>query len=190
MTTDLTRAFIAIEVNVPDVVEKIAKTQQALESSGSALLKSVERENLHLTLKFLGEIDRVVLQRVSEAVAGVIFSPFELGLEGLGYFPGGGRVNVIWVGVRDSSGQLQQLSRQVQASLSRLGFPPERFDAHLTIARVKAVRDKARLIKTIAEHANETYGAQTVREIVLKKSVLTSAGPRYTDLVRHDGVVR
>ncbi len=190
MSKNLIRAFVAVDVNEPSIVEKIRLTQGMLESSRAAVMKMVEPENLHLTLKFLGEIDQSKIEQVKEAIRSISFETFVIRLRGLGYFPGGGRVNVVWVGVEDQSGSLTRVGEELQAKLASLGFQKERFTPHLTIARVKSVREKQRLIQLISEHQSEDYGTQKIEYICLKKSILTPSGPIYSDLLKHDGNVR
>ncbi|MEM0090117.1 MAG: RNA 2',3'-cyclic phosphodiesterase [Nitrososphaerota archaeon] len=184
----LIRCFIAVDVCVPTIVEKILDIQSKLETVG-ADIKFVEPHNLHLTLWFLGEITEQKLRQVMEAVKKVKFSKFNINLKGLGYFPGGGRVNVIWVGVEDPSDTLRSIYLQLVKLLEPIGFRAEEreFTPHLTIGRVKSVKDKTRLLSLIKDVAHLDFGVQPVDRLFLKRSVLTQKGPIYSNLLAVEG---
>ena len=184
---DNIRSFIAVEITNPDVMQKIHMIQQEIKASETAVIKEVELNNLHITLKFLGEIDKYKLEQVKREIKEIKFTPFTIHLKGIGYFPGGNRVNVIWIGVNDVDGVLTKLGEEVQRRMSKLGFQYEKFTPHLTISRVKAVRDRQGLLRILAEHENEEFGMQEIEYICLKKSTLTPKGPIYEDIIRHGG---
>ncbi|MEM2909550.1 MAG: RNA 2',3'-cyclic phosphodiesterase [Nitrososphaerota archaeon] len=185
---NLIRCFIAVEVSDPAIVEKISGVQSKLESTGVDI-KLVEPNNLHLTLWFLGEITELKLREVMEAIKKVRFGKFRLNLKGLGYFPGGGRINVVWVGVEDPSGSLRSIYLQLVKLLEPIGFRPEEreFTPHLTIGRVKSAKDKARLVSFIKSVEALEFGLQPVERLFLKRSVLTPRGPIYSNLLTVEG---
>ncbi|MCS7136108.1 MAG: RNA 2',3'-cyclic phosphodiesterase [Nitrososphaerota archaeon] len=185
---ELIRCFIAIEVCDPVIVEKILNIQSKLEMAG-ADIKFVEPHNLHLTLWFLGEITESKLRQVMEAIKRVKFGKFNINLKGLGYFPGGGRINVIWAGVEDPSNALRSIYSQLVKLLEPISFRPEEreFTPHLTIGRVKSVKDKAKLLSVIKEAAHLDFGVQSVDKLALKRSILTQKGPIYTNLLVVEG---
>lgn len=185
---DLIRCFIAIDVGTPAIVEKILNIQSKLEVA-DADIKFVEPHNLHLTLWFLGEITEQKLRQVMEAVKKVKFSKFSINLKGLGYFPGGGRINVIWIGVEDPSNTLKSVYLQLVKLLEPIGFRPEEreFTPHLTIGRVKSVKDKTRLLSLIKDATHLDFGVQLVDRLFLKRSVLTQKGPIYSNLLVVEG---
>ncbi|MCL7387290.1 MAG: RNA 2',3'-cyclic phosphodiesterase [Thaumarchaeota archaeon] len=185
---DLIRCFIAVEVNDTTIVEKILDVQSKMETVG-ADIKFVEPHNLHLTLWFLGEITEQKLRQVMEAVKKVKFSRSSIKLKGLGYFPGGGRINVIWVGVEDPADTLRSIHSQLVKLLEPIGFRPEEreFTPHLTIGRVRSVKDKARLLSFIKDLAYLDFGVQSIDRLFLKRSVLTSKGPIYSNLLVVEG---
>lgn len=98
----------------------------------------VAPENLHLTLRFIGEADGALIQDIGEALAGVEAAPFELRVRGVGSFGQRRRVRQLWAGV-EAGPMLDQLQRRVEAGLAALGLEPERrkFHAHVTLARLK-----------------------------------------------------
>lgn len=180
----LVRCFIAIDLNEPSIVRKITELQEQLASIG-ADLKHVEPHNLHLTLWFLGEIMEQRLSVLMDALKGLRFKRFSISLKGLGYFPGGNRINVIWVGVEDGEGNLRKVHSELVRILRPLNFIPEErgFSPHLTVCRVRSPREKARLIELINKNKELWLGSQQVDRVCLKKSTLTPKGPIYEDLL-------
>lgn len=145
-----------------------------------ASVRWVDPAGIHLTLKFLGEVgaDRLeaIVGALERGTAGV--EPFELKIGGLGFFPGPNRARVVWVGVREPTGRLAKLQRQVEAGLEPLGFAPEgrEFVPHLTLGRLKT---PAGLPPPDADWADRPLGRMTVREVVLMESRLSPAGAAY-----------
>jgi len=98
----------------------------------------VRPEQLHLTLRFIGEVDGGMFQDIREGLGDVVLDAFTLQLDGVGFFPPRGRPSVVWVGLRQSSGLLH-LRRRIESRLVALGLEPEarKFAPHITIARLK-----------------------------------------------------
>lgn len=185
---NLVRCFIAVDVCAPTIIEKVLAIQSKLEMI-NADIKFVEPHNLHLTLWFLGEITEQKLHQVMNVLKKVKFSRFSINLKGLGYFPGGDRINVIWIGVEDVSNALSSLYLQLVKLLEPIGFKKEErgFTPHLTIGRVKSVRDKVRLLSFIKDAAHLDFGVQNVDKLFLKRSILTQKGPIYSNLLTVEG---
>ena len=176
------RAFLAIDVDKPDVVERIVNIQQALLES-KADLKLVERENFHITLQFLGDISDAMVEEVYRVMKGVKAKPFTLSLMGIGAFPSVSSPRVIWIGAEKGAREVEEIYRQLETGLRKLGFRPDKeFTPHLTIARVKSDRNRDALLKVITRLSDVEVGEVEVRSIRLKKSVLTSSGPIYSTL--------
>ncbi len=177
------RTFVAVDIEDEIVRSRIVDIQSEI-SSSSAKIKLVEPENLHITLKFLGEVDEaripVIVNSLEEALKGS--KGFKIRLERVGAFPRVSRPNVIWVGVSDGREPLIKLANLVEDALKRIGFPKEKrpFEPHLTIARVKyRSSDLPSLIMKVEE---TIVGEVEVREVRLKKSTLTPKGPIYETL--------
>lgn len=178
---EMIRSFIAFDLDEDRVRRNMSKVQQSLLETG-ADLKTVEPENIHATVKFLGDISPDMVDRVHESMKKVAFSPFNVIIKGLGVFPNLRRISVVWAGIEEGATELNDIARQVEANLRTLGIKPEPrgFSPHLTIARVKTGRNKdelARLTQTMADYEFGTIRARCLR---LKKSVLTPKGPIYT----------
>lgn len=129
-------------------------------------------ENLHVTLKFLGEVEEPRLSAVKEALGRIKQPPFEMGVEGMGTFP-----RIVWVGC---TGPVGPLAAAVEEACTALGFERERraFTPHATIGRLKDPRAGRRL-KLDPEAA---FGRQRVESFRLMKSLLGPDGPVYSDL--------
>ncbi|MCS7112982.1 MAG: RNA 2',3'-cyclic phosphodiesterase [Nitrososphaerota archaeon] len=177
------RCFVAVDLEDGGIVEKVKSFQEALARTGNPM-KLVEPENLHFTLKFLDEVPLAKIESIRKALSSISFKPFDVEVKGVGYFPGGGRVNVVWVGVGRGYEELKDIYEKVEAKLSGLGFArdPRGFTAHLTVSRVKSIHDRAKLFELIDRWRGYTFGEYRVDRVKLKRSVLTPRGPVYSDL--------
>jgi 2'-5' RNA ligase len=144
----------------------------------------VARDNVHLTLKFLGNVETARLGGVERAlaVAAAGQPSFELTLHGLGAFPSRTRPRVLWAGVAAGASELTALAARVDEVLAALDFPRETrpFAAHATLGRVREPRPQPRLAAAL--HDDEAFGHQRVIAISLVRSELSPRGARYTDL--------
>jgi len=178
------RSFIAILLS-DDVRAAVAVEIARLRPLGPRV-SWVSPPNLHLTLKFLGELPADALAEVreglAEAVAGA--APFSLHFGGLGAFPDLTRPRVLWVGVDEGSRAAQALQSHVEAALTRRGFPREErpFSPHLTIGRVRDPRRLVELQQAMTRDARLEFGQFEVRGLSLMRSDLSPAGARYTGL--------
>ncbi len=180
------RCFIAIEL--PDGVKRgLRELQAQLKSGGQAPVKWADPDNIHLTLKFLGNVaaDRMgeITAAMTKAVQGV--SPFQLEVKELGVFPNPRRVQVIWVGVSGEVDKLAKLQQRLESNLAGLGFAPEgrRFTPHLTLARLRdqaTPDERAKLGQLIADTEFDAAQSFPVEAVNLIKSQLTREGPIYT----------
>ena len=189
MVEEKIRSFIAIEVNAVDVQECIMRFQKALLDT-NADLKLVKAENIHITLKFLGDITPTMKEKISEELKMIHFSPFELEFRDVGVFPRLNRINVVWIGIKKGVPELIDLYNQIESRLTQIGFCQEtrRFRPHLTVARVRSARNKNKLAKIIIDQQNSVFGSLLVDSIKLKKSILMPMGPQYSTLLEVKGV--
>jgi len=174
------RTFVALEVKDQELKDRIGEMQEKLRASG-AQLKMVERENLHITLKFIGDIPEAAVGEVVEPLRAVRLPPFSVRFKGLGVFPSPSRINVVWLGVVEGGESIRKLNASVNEKLAAFGRP-EPFKAHLTIARVKGPRNLPQLASEVESRSEEEGGTVQFTEFQLKKSVLTPTGPVYSDL--------
>lgn len=141
-------------------------------------VKTVEEQNIHLTLKFLGDADP---GKVIEALDGIEFGPFDVGLKGLGAFPSLNYIRVVWAGCERGAQEVVALQNRIEGSLE--GFERDsRFHPHATIARVRFPKDKKGLRKFMEQHASDDFGGFTVSSFELMKSELGRGGPSYETL--------
>jgi 2'-5' RNA ligase len=172
------RTFVAAEVNNTEVLNSIQKVQSDLDLRA----KPVALNNMHFTMLFLGEISEKISFKVQDALNSIQFEEFNVIFQGVGAFPNTRSPRVVWVGTDDQGGkQLSELATVVENTLSPLGFRSDKpFRSHITIFRIK---NKIGNISDKLESLSSTkFGVQKISEIKLKKSVLTSTGPNYTDL--------
>ena len=179
------RTFIAIELS-GEIRSALARIQSHLKYSG-ADVKWVEEKNIHLTLKFLGEIDENKLLRVKNILdeTGKLSRPFEISLKDIGAFPDIDYPRVIWAGLGKGSAESKILAERIDEELSRIGFEKESrlFAAHLTIGRVRSVRNKEALKSKLTAYSLQfTAKPQLISSIILFQSTLTPEGPVYTKL--------
>ncbi len=182
------RTFVAVCLP-PPLLESLTLLQRRLESRPEASpVRWATPPQLHLTLKFLGNVPRADLDRLGEnltaAVAGL--GPFDLRLAGLGCFPHARNPRVVWVGVTGALPQLEDLHRRLENALRGCGDHPEEarpFQPHLTIGRVNARGDEARRLgDLLARERVPELGLWPVREVVLFRSDLGPQGARHTVL--------
>ncbi len=185
------RAFVAIEIS-DEVRAALVRAQQELGRCG-AKVKWVEPENVHLTLKFLGDVDALMIEQVKAAMAEsaggsaslTAGGPFHFSVEGLGSFPPRRTPRVVWAGVSAGADAAVRLQAGLEAALRPLGFEKERdFVPHLTIGRVKAPQGAERLVPAIKRHAHTRFGSCSAAEMVLFESKLTPSGAVYAALAR------
>lgn len=176
------RTFVAVEINGP--IRARAGELIATLAATTADVKWVEPHNLHLTLKFLGDVHQREITEVCKAVAqgAAEVEPFELEVRGAGAFPNAARPRTVWLGAAAGADQMVVLHDRVEAALAKLGYREEhrRFQTHLTIGRVRGAGPGiAELGKLLQQRADFAVGSMTVQKVTVFSSELTSAGPVY-----------
>jgi 2'-5' RNA ligase len=173
----LTRAFICVEF--PDeVIKEIARIQE-LVNKVKFTGKLTELENLHLTLKFLGEIDDEKLEKAKKELGKIDFSSMKLKLGRIGVFSYRGNPRIVWIKLEGKA--IHDLQKKIDDVLAGSFGPEERFMGHLTIARIKYVKDKKRFMEHIDSIKVKPI-AFDCSEFKLKKSELKELGPSYSDI--------
>lgn len=180
------RTFIAIELPVA-VSRELAAIQQRLRGHGLTL-RWVKPGNIHLTLKFLGDIMPADIQEIELAMqtAAQANLPFDVTIQGLGVFPGIRRPRVLWSGLGGAPERLERLHRSLEDALveRRIAREKRPFKGHLTLARIKGAPDSRQLLSAIEAEGMFEPLPLPVSELVLFQSRLQPAGAVYTPLVR------
>jgi 2'-5' RNA ligase len=179
------RIFIAIDI--PETQRAhLASLQSELRPLGGRV-SWPRPEGIHLTLKFLGDVEESRINEVADAVtkAAVGRSSFKIRIAGTGAFPNVRRPRVLWVGVKDSSGLVRDLARSIENNLKDVGFPRENreFSPHLTLGRVKESRGVEPLMDRLRGEKFDA-GEFEVKEVVVVRSDLKPTGAVYTPLRR------
>ncbi len=184
--SEFVRAFLAFEIDSAEVKKRLTDMQAAAARTG-ADLKLVEPENIHITIRFLGDITLQMAEKVFVEMQETRFKPFPVQLMGLGVFPSLNFPRVLWAGIAIGAEQLGNIFRQLEPRLQALGLTPDRnpFSPHITIARVRSAQNKVQLADFVAKNAKYDFGSFEARCLRLKKSELTPRGPIYSTLKEH-----
>ena len=180
--------FVAIELG-PKARAAMTRCQERLaRRDRQRAVRWTREDHLHLTVRFLGEVPDAdvvnVSTAVSEGLAGV--SPFAMRVISVGCFPPDGRVRIVWVGLREDSGELVKLAKSLDVEFAALGFPSESrpFHPHVTIGRVKEDRSGGDLRGAIEARTIDEV-VQPVDRVVILSSVLERGGPTYSVVSAH-----
>ncbi len=182
-STETLRTFVCVEI--PRIIqERIGELQKRL-PKGKAQVSWVKPSNIHLTLKFLGEVPKRQVSSISAALKRAARSagPFVVEVRGTGCFPSRENPRVLWVGMSATPEVLRQLHAAIEDRLATEGFGREKreFTPHLTIGRLRSPRGARPLIDALLTTSFESTAFQA-REILLMCSVLNPAGAIYTPL--------
>ena len=174
------RLFIAIEIpeNIRSAFATLLKDFRAI----APQLKWVRAENLHVTLKFLGETDPSKLGALQNALSAVRSTePISLEFRGLGFFPNEKRPRVFWAGM-EASANLKTLAADIDQAVHKLGFSLEErpYAPHLTLARFSLPGIPPKLLQAISEKNAQSFGSLSTLEFHLIESKLKPAGAEYT----------
>jgi RNA 2',3'-cyclic 3'-phosphodiesterase len=176
------RLFVALQI--PSVVkENITGLIEQLRVA-SPQTRWVRSENLHVTLKFIGEVAEAKLDTIRNALTATRSNrSVTLDFRQLGFFPSEKHPRVLWVGI-EASTNLQTLANDVEQALEKLGFPREDrpFSPHLTLTRFQSPRLPEKLRAAIQENANRDFGTLRSNEFHLIQSKLKHSGAEYTTL--------
>jgi 2'-5' RNA ligase len=179
-----TRTFIALDL-ADEVADDLVAAQQELATVGAAV-RWVERANLHLTLKFLGDVEDAELAEVCRAAEEVAAAaePCDFAVRGLSAVPPAGHLRMVWAGVTEPTGRLTALQAALEDRAEAMGFKREdrAYRPHLTLGRVRSGRNVAELRRAVAALAEADYGQTYAHRLVVYGSRLTPEGPVYTAL--------
>ena len=180
------RLFVAIEIN-GEIRKKLAEFQNALKKS-DADVGWVAPGNLHITLKFIGNIDErqvgAIVTIIKDAATSI--KPFDLDYLGVGVFPTEKNPRIVFADIVDTGDVLAKLHERLDNQLMALGVEHEdrKFVAHLTVGRIRSRRNVTKLMEKLLTYRNFHFGLSHVTQVVLMKSDLLPDGPAYTQLLR------
>lgn len=178
------RTFIAFKLP-EEVIASLGELQTALKQQGLKL-RWVRPDNIHLTLKFLGEISAEDILEVKRIIRGVSQSQtaFSLEAKGLGVFPTVKKARVLWSGIHGDVKRLGELQSNLDRALADIGFEPEKrtFRGHLTLGRVNGRVDGRALASAISRFGSFASPPLTAERLILFKSDLKPSGAVYQEL--------
>jgi len=172
------RAFIAIEMSkeIKDYLYGLQKKFQAQLRKENIKINWIAKKNLHLTLKFLGEVNEETIDIVRKRLKMIEFNELGLELDNLGFFPGEDYIRVVYAGLQPEE-KVIELQQRIDMELLDIFTKEQDFHGHVTIARVKFVKDKIKLRELMKEKIEKKK--MTIKNFQLMKSELSKDGPRY-----------
>ena len=175
------RGFIAVDI---EASQKLVEFVTEIKNSG-ANVKVVELKNIHITLKFLGNTDENLIDKIENIMKDSVkkIKPFEIQFKEAGVFPNLNYMKVMWIGIEHGE-KIGEIAKIIDSEVTKLGFEPEKrkFSAHLTTARIRSAKNKEKLQQIVEKYREVDFGKFQVESIKLKKSDLTPQGPIYTTL--------
>jgi len=177
------RTFIAVEL--PEQIKKQIEVLQVPLKKTNAFVSWVKPGNIHITLKFLGEVPEEKIDEVFSATELALkgAKSFKMNLKGMGAFPDFRRPRVIWIGTGKGGEELSDMANKIEDEMEKIGYPKEKrkFSPHFTIGRVKSPKNIEKLVELVKSADFETEDIE-VNEVTVMKSQLHPAGAIYTPL--------
>ena len=174
------RLFVSVDLD--GLADEVRRVQDPLADLPG--VDTVDPEGVHVTLKFLSDVEATRLSALTDAIARAVESagvgPFEAAFEGYGVFPSLDYISVVWVGVEAGSAELARLHEAVERETTAIGFDPEEHDftPHATVARVRDARSKA-AVQELVRDEGPVLGRLRVEAVRLTESTLTDDGSAY-----------
>lgn len=183
MKTERIRSFVSFDISSGEILKKIQDVQEKLVET-QADLKVVKPKNIHITMRFLGEISSETIEKVIEQMEEIKSQSFDIEFKGIGTFPNIKYPRVIWIGIKKGSDELKEIYTQLEPRLNKIGFNPDKkgFSPHLTIARLRSGRNRKTLIDILRHLEFLEIGILRAEILRLKKSNLTPSGPIYSTI--------
>ncbi|NPA57961.1 MAG: RNA 2',3'-cyclic phosphodiesterase [Aquificae bacterium] len=177
------RIFIGCFVKIPGFSDRYREIKREFDRSIQG--RWIPEENFHITLRFIGQVDGKGLEQIKTALSGITNRkvPVELSFEGLGAFPNPYRPKVFFIKVRDGSGEIYRLKREVDRRLALLGYPEEDrpFVPHITLKRIKSSRPQL-FNGQVEKYKKTLFGTEGQVEVNIIESLLTPEGAIYKKL--------
>jgi RNA 2',3'-cyclic 3'-phosphodiesterase len=181
---ELIRCFVAVEI--PDELKILIDEYISSLRKISPDIKWIKANNLHITLKFLGEIPKDLLSKIQKELLGIsnVVKPFAMSIGDAGFFPNQFKPRVIWLGMQnDNNNSLFKIHKWIDEKLENLGFEKEkrRFSPHLTLGRIKVAGNFKLLTEYINHYKFHKYKFN-VSDVILMKSLLKPSGAEYSKI--------
>lgn len=170
------RGFIALFPS-KETLDYLYQLQKDLKNELPAKLNWIPKSKIHLTLRFLGEIDQNNVEKIKERLKTIKFKSFSLKLNELGFFPHEDAIRVLWIGLIPEK-IIRDLERKLDEELLDLSSRDQEFKAHLTLGRVKEIKDKEKFIEKIKEIKIKKLSFE-IKDFKFIESELTKDGPKY-----------
>ncbi len=178
------RVFIAIEID-SEIKNKLSEYLSKLKMTG-ADVKWVSPENIHLTLKFIGYIEKEALINLNKIINDAVFSigPFSVSIGNIGAFPSLKKPRVVFVCVQERDNNLLRIYEKLDKGAEQLGIKKEskKYVGHITLGRIKSQKNISKLKKALNSGTERYFGLEKVTSLSLIQSILTPTGPIYTRL--------
>lgn len=176
------RLFIAVELD-EGLRPKVLEVENRIKQCGGDV-KLVEPQNLHFTLKFLGEVEEGRVPEIEDKIRDILedSKPFTISIEGFGYFGSPRYLKTLWIDVKEGKEQLQGLADSLNTALDYIRHEKHKGDIHLTVGRVKSAKNRDALLREIEALKDVKVGEMVVKEVKLKQSALNKTGPVYSDV--------
>lgn len=179
------RTFIAFDIKPSEKVKEVYEIVR--HKLRNERINWIDPDNLHITLKFLGNTEEELIPELIKNTASVIttYNPFTLNLQGLGVFRNIHDPHVIWMGCRIED-SMAELKTELERALKNLGFESESraFSPHLTLGRIKLIRQTNQLKELLTQYKDLEFQKIIIRELIYYESRLTASGSVYTPLHR------
>ena len=175
------RCFIGTDI--PDEIKNNLEELYSDISKIQGRIRLIPLKNLHITLKFLGNTEENLIEKINSEIEDVLreIKNFEIEIKGVGLFKNIRNPRIIWVGFLDEEKKLSNLSRELNSRMSKFGFEPENrdFKPHITIARIKSIKDIQNLENVLSKYREFSFGKLEVKNITLYQSILEKTGAIY-----------
>ncbi len=182
------RLFLAIRL-LNALEEQIAELQKEVKKT-DVDAKFVEKENLHINLKFLGSKTKKEAEEIKNCVKEAIsnFKKFEIEIKGMGAFPSKSYIRVLWLGIGSGKNRLEQLYDELENNFEKIGIPKEsrEFSPHITLCRLRSQKNKNLLKEIISKYEHKSFGKLKVDALFLIQSKLSPKGPKYINIEKFD----
>lgn len=177
------RTFVSVDVSIKDIINELQNKIATEEEWRTAQVRPVERQNLHFTLVFLGEISSATTDILKAQLSSLEFQSFFVTYKGLGVFPNSADPRIVWMGTDIEGGEkLMNLYQKVTACIRDAGLTPDKpFIPHVTLFRIKYRGPK--MFKMLARYKDLKFGSDFIDRLHLKRSQLTQCGSIYSDML-------